>query len=117
MSGTNNELILSGSINGKLIKVAATSSPGTLIHTAVAGTTTFDNIYLYCHNNHTADVQLTIEWGGSTTDDQLIVGIPFREGKVLTIPGLPLQNSLIIRAFASVTNVVFISGLVNQRIN
>ncbi len=36
---TYSKVLLSGSTNGKQIKVAATATPGTTIHTAVTGTT------------------------------------------------------------------------------
>jgi len=47
---------LSGSTDGKPIKVVATATAGTTIHTAVAGTTagTFDEIWLYAYNGHSS---------------------------------------------------------------
>ncbi len=42
--------LLSGSTNGRLIKVVATATAGTLIHTAVTGTTNIDEIHLYAVN-------------------------------------------------------------------
>ena len=53
--------ILTGSTDGKLIKVVATSTAGTTIHTAEASNK--DEVHLYAYNNHTADVKLTIEFG------------------------------------------------------
>ena len=108
---------LSGSTDGKAIKVVATATPGTLIHTAVAGTTagTFDEIWLYAYNSHTADVVLTVEYGGATAPDNNIVQtIPYKQGIFLVVPGLILQNSLEVRAFAGTTNVITISGYVNS---
>lgn len=108
---------LSGSTDGTGIKVVATATAGTLIHTAVAGTTagTFDEVWLYAYNGHTADVVLTIEYGGATVPDQNIVQtIPYKQGIFLVVPGLILQNSLVVRAFASVANVIAISGYVNN---
>jgi len=108
---------LSGSTDGKPIKVVATATLGTTIHTAVAGTTagTFDEVWLYARNSHTADVLLTIEYGGVTDPDMLIeVTIPYDSGLVLVVPGLILQNSLVVTAFAATANVVTISGFVNS---
>ena len=107
---------LSGSTDGKPIKVVATATAGTTIHTAVAGTTagTFDEIWLYARNSHTADVLLTIEFGGVTDPDQLIeVTIPYDSGLVLVVPGLILQNEMVVGAFAATANVITISGFVN----
>lgn len=107
---------LSGSTDGKPIKVVATATLGTTIHTAVTGTTagTYDEIYLWAYNGHTADVVLTIEYGGATVPDQnIVVTIPFKSGLVQVVPGLILQNGLVVTAFAGTANVITLSGFVN----
>src|SRR5512139_1683053 len=65
---------LSGSTDGRGIKVVATASAGTTIHTAVAGTTagTFDEIWLYAYNSDSVARLLTIEFGGTTAPDDNI---------------------------------------------
>ena len=106
---------LSGSTNGRGIKVAATATPGTLIHTAVAGTTTMDEVWLYVYNSHTSAVALTIEFGGTTApDDNIKVSIPSQQGLLLVVPGLIIQNELAVRAFASTADVLVITGFVNR---
>lgn len=109
---------LSGAPTGNRgIKVVATATPGTTIHTAVTGTLagTYDEIWLWAYNGHTADVTLTMEMGGATVpDDNIVVDIPTKSGLYLIVPGLPLQNGLVVRAFASVANVIVISGYVNK---
>lgn len=107
---------LSGSTDGRGIKVAATATPGTAIHTAVAGTTagTFDEIWLYAYNSDSADRTLTIEFGGVTVpDDNIKMTIPFQQGAYLVIPGWILQNGTAVKAFASVANVIVVNGYVN----
>lgn len=107
---------LSGSTDGMPIKVVATATAGTTIHTAIAGTTagTFDEIWLYAYNGHTAAVTLTMEYGGATVPDQNIIStLASKSGLVLIIPGLILQNGLVVKAFASTANVVTLSGWVN----
>ena len=107
---------LSGSTDGAPVKVVATATAGTLIHTAVVGTTvgTFDEIWLFAQNNHTAPVTLTIEFGGPTAPDQnIIMTLASKSGLQLIVPGLILQNGLTVKAFASVANVVCISGFIN----
>lgn len=107
--------ILSNSTNGRAIKIVATATSGTLIHTAVSGTTDFDEVYLYANNIGSATIKLTIEWGGQTSPDDLIeVSIPGEAGLVLVVPGLVLQNGLAIRAFAETTAVINITGFVNR---
>jgi hypothetical protein len=108
---------LSGSTDGKPIKVVQTATAGTTIHTAVAGTTagTFDEIWLWAYNGHTANVVLTIEFGGATVPDQnIVVTIPFKEGLFPVVPGLILQNGMVVAAFASAANVLVLSGFVNS---
>ena len=107
--------LLSGCTNGKQVKVVATSTPGTLIHTAISGTTDYDEIWIYATNSHTADVALTLQWGGTVSpDDYIQITIPKKTGLFLIIPGLILQNELIIRAFAATANVISVSGWVNR---
>ena len=109
------KLKLSGSTDGKQIKIAATATPGTTIHTAVTGTTNFDEVWIYVTNNHTAAVVLTIEWGGNASPDDLIqMSIPAKTGLYLIIPGLVLNNGSIVKAFAGSANVLSISGWVNR---
>jgi hypothetical protein len=113
---TAKKRLLSGSTDGKAIKVVATATAGTTIHTAVAGTTagTYDEIWLWAYNGNTADVTLTLEFGGATVPDQNIkINIPFKSGLIPLVPGLILQNSMVIKAFAATANVITIIGFVN----
>jgi hypothetical protein len=63
---------LSGSTDGKAIKLTGNDSAGAVeVHTAVAGTTvgTFDEIWLYANNTSASAVKLTVEWGTATAAD------------------------------------------------
>lgn len=112
---TYTKRMLSASANGKQIKVAAIATPGTVIHQAVASITDKDEIWLYVTNNHTADLALTIEWGGvSVPDDLKQMTIPAKSGDYLIVPGHLLNNSLYVRAFAQTANLLCISGWVNR---
>lgn len=107
----------SGSTQGKPIKVVATATAGTTVHTTGTSATVIDRIFLYAFCSDTADRTLTIEFGGVTAPDQNIVAtIPFKSGLVLVVDGLPLLGSggagLTVGAFASVANVVTVSGYV-----
>lgn len=110
---------LSGSTDGKGIKVTGTNTASAVtIHTAVSGTTNLDEIYLFAQNND-ADGEtrtLTIEFGGTSDPDNLIIlPIPCRAGLVPICEGLLLQNSQVIKAFADEANDVQIYGSVNSR--
>lgn len=112
---TYTKLKLSGSTNGRQVKVVATSTPGTTIHTAVSGTADYDEIWLYAVNSSAYDLKLTIEWGGvSAPDDTIEVTIPSEAGLTFIIPGWVLQNSLVVKAFAATANVLMIGGFVNR---
>jgi hypothetical protein len=109
---------LSGSTNGRQIKIAATATPGTLIHTAVAGIIDMDEIWVYVTNNHTASLSLTLEWGGVTSPDDLIqMSIPSKTGLYLIVPGFILNNGLVVRAYAQTANLLCVSGWVNRVTN
>ena len=57
---TFSKQILSGSTDGKGIKVAATASSGTTIHTASSTATTLDEIWLYAQLNNPSSAALTV---------------------------------------------------------
>ena len=106
---------LSGSTSGLGILVVATATAGTLIHTATAGATNLDEIWIWAYNSHTSAVVLTIEFGGVTDPNNHIVKtIPVDDGLYLILPGIVLNGGLIVRAFASVASKIVISGYVNQ---
>ncbi len=110
---TFTKLKLSGSTDGKLIKVTQNATAGDVIHTAHA--TALDEIYLYACNTSTAAILLTIEWGGvASPDDHVQFSIPPESGLYLVIPGLILTNSLVVRAFAASANLITIGGFVNR---
>ena len=109
---------LSGSTDGRAIKVAATATPGTTIHTGSATATTYDEVWLYAINTDTTARKLTIEWGDTTAPDDLIeLTIAAESGLVLVAPGLLIKGNatpLVIRAFAATADVITIHGYVNQ---
>jgi hypothetical protein len=114
---TYSKVKLSGSTSGRPIKVVATATAGTTIH-ATLGTASTDEIYLYANNTDTVTRTLTIEFGGtSSPDDTIVVGIAAQSGIFLVIPGLILVDTgsaLTVRAFASVANIINITGYVNR---
>lgn len=106
---------LSASTKGRGIKIVATATPGTAVHATGNHATNIDRIRLYLQNNHTADVLATVEFGGVTSpDDLIIVNIPFKSGKVLVVDDLPLIDAgggaLTVAVFGSVANVLVAFG-------
>ena len=100
------------------IKVAATTTAGTAIHTGSATATTIDEVWLYAVNSSASSVKLTLEWGEATAPDGNIeFTVPAESGLYLITPGLLLQGNAtakVVKAFAATANVVVIHGFVNR---
>lgn len=107
---------LSGSTDGKGIKVTGTTSAADVtVHTATSGSGDIDLVTLWAVNQHTADVVLTIAWGAETDPDNLMsITIPFKAGPVAICDRLPIMNSLVVGAWAATANVVMIYGNVER---
>ena len=116
LSGTLSSTLLSASTDGRPIAVAATSSPGTTIHTATADVgSERDQIDIYASNIDSVSRTLTLQWGGTTTADQIgPITLAANSGDVLIVVNKPLQNNLIIKAYASAANIVNVTGNVRR---
>lgn len=115
---TFDKLTLSGSTDGRPILVAATATPGTTIHTASSTATVYDEVWLYATNNDGSSISLSIEFGGTTSPNDIIkLSVPAQSGLFLLVPGLVLKGNatpLVIKAFAATANKISISGWVNR---
>jgi hypothetical protein len=108
---------LSASDGGRGIKVAATATPGTLIHEALnsAAQNEWDEVWIRAINTSGSAVKLTLEWGGTTApDDQVEITIPGEDGFHEVVLGHVLQNGRQVRAFAATANVLVLHGFVNR---
>ena len=113
MATTFTKVVLSGSTSGKQIKIAATATAGTTIHTAHA--TALDEIWLWAVNSSTTAVKITVEWGEATAPDGNIeVTVPGESGYLMVVPGLVLTGSLVVKAFAGTANVLLVNGYCNR---
>jgi len=111
--------LLSGSTNGKAIKVVATASTGTTIHATGTSATIEDEIWLYAYNSSASAVVLTLQYGGTTAvDNDIKLTIPATSGLTLVVPGLILTGTgsaaNTVYAYAATANVVTINGYVNR---
>ncbi len=114
-------IILSGSSDGQMIPVAATATPGTLIHTAISSATvgagTVDEIHLWAVNVTGAAATLTIEWGGTSSTSDLLVAaysIAANSPPINIADGFVLQGGLVVRAFSGTANAINLVGYVNR---
>lgn len=107
--------VLSGSVAGKAILVAATATPGTLVHTGPTRDGFTHEVWLYASNADTVDRKLTIEWGDANTPLELTV--PAESGMALLLPGLLLgaaDTPLTVRAFCATASVVSLYGYIGE---
>jgi hypothetical protein len=116
---TFSKLKLSGSTDGKAIKVSATSSTGTTIHATGTSASILDEVWLYAYNSSASAVVLTVQFGGTTAvDNDIKLSVPATSGLTLVIPGLILSGTgsaaNTVYAYAATTNVITISGYVNR---
>lgn len=107
---------LSGSTNGRGIKVTGTSTAATVtVHTAINASGDLDLVTLYAVNAD-ADGEtrtLTVEWGGtSSPDDLIILPVPCKVGPVLVAWQMPIAGGLVIKAFADEADDVILFGSV-----
>lgn len=112
------KLVLSGSTDGRAVLVAATATPGTTIHTGSSTASTIDEVWMYVSNPDSLDHTVTIEWGGTTSPNDLIVTtVAAYTGLQVVAPGLLIKGNatpLVVRAFCDTANKVTIHGSVNR---
>jgi hypothetical protein len=110
--------ILSGSTDGSPIQISATSSPGTPLHTSGTSSAIIDEVWLYAVNNDTAIRGLVVEFGGTGSSYEIIVGIPAQSGLTVVIPGVGVRGdgstASSVAAYATVTDVINVVGFVNR---
>ncbi len=108
---------LSGSANGRPIPVAAVATPGTLIHTAVAGTSAFDELFMWASNVTNAAATLTVEFGGvGDPGDHLVkaYSIPANSLPIPIALGQRVQGGVAVRAFSGTGSALNITGYYNR---
>lgn len=114
---TFTRLVLSGSTNGLPIPVAATATLGTAIHTALAGTAGFDEIYLFASNVTGSAATLTLEWGSATDPGGHMVkalSVAANSAPVAIATGQSLNNAKVVTAFSGTASALNITGWVNR---
>lgn len=114
---TNDIKAFDASALGEPVLVASTGpsgTAGTLIHTVPAGKTV--RIELHAWNNSSSPVLLTLQLGTTLASKELSVWIPPKGSDPKPIVLFwPFKAGAEIRAFASVANMVCVTGPVNER--
>lgn len=108
--------LLSASTNGRQIYINGShSGSATTVHTAPAGTTSFDEVYLYATNIATGSVVMGVWWGGTTTpNDMSLIAIPNQAGRVLIADGKLIQSGSVISAWSTVSASILVDGFCNR---
>src|SRR3990167_5529640 len=107
--------VLSGSTDGRPIKVVATSSPGTTIHTASSILTEVDAIYLWAANTSGTAATLTLQMGGTPDPDDAhpkVYSLAANGIPTMIVAGAVLRNALILKAYSGTANTITITGYV-----
>lgn len=114
---TYSKVSLSGTVHGLPIPVVAVGAGGTLLHTAQATTTGWDEVYLWAANVDSVSRLLWIEWGGIVDPDNHLIhsySIPAHSAAIQVAMGQVLNNGLIVSAFADNASKINITGFVNR---
>lgn len=108
-------ILLSGSTNGRPVKIAATSSAGTTVHTATSALDEVDSIFLWLTNTDSSARTVTVQWGGTSDPDDSMAKtytIAANSAPTQIALGQTLNGGVVVKVFASVTNVVLATGYV-----
>jgi hypothetical protein len=92
----------SASTNFRGIKVTTTASPGDTVHAAQSGTTYSDFVTLTITNTDTVARPYRVQWGGTTSPDDSIVGVILPGSTKKICEKKAINNSLLVKV-ASVT--------------
>lgn len=114
---TYSRVLLGGSTNGKEIAVAGSSvTSTTTIHTAIAGTSSFDEVYLWATNVNSSAATLSITWGNTTTADHICssLSLPANSPPIPIVTGQVLNNGLLVGAYSGTVSVINLGGFVNR---
>lgn len=110
---TVSRIPLSGSTNGRGIKVAATSSPGTTVHTCSSTTNAGEGewVYLSIGNNDTVTRRAIIEMGGTTDiDDTHKIDIPPIGSGLVRLDPFWLRSTLVVKVYCATADVLTVFG-------
>jgi len=110
------KLPLSASVTGKNILLTTTASSVAIpLHTAPAGVTSIDEVWLYAYNEASASVVASVLWGGTSEPaDVSRHNVSSRVGRTLLIDGKVIQNGLTVSAYATTASVVVFDGYINR---
>ncbi len=112
-------MTLSAATAGGIIKVTATATPGTTIHTATSSDMAegCDEVYLWCGSTSTSTVNATLHIAqiAAEQDRTINVRVPAAyNGPIMVLAGHRVCDGVVITATASVADRVNLWGNVNR---
>lgn len=113
---TYSKHIISGSTAGAPIAISASAaSTANALHVCGTGTTTIDEVWIQMFNTATVDYLITVNLGGTTTNDQMYYTVPGRSGPYQILAGHCIHSAATIGAFGTAGNLaVKAIGYVNR---
>jgi hypothetical protein len=88
--------LLTYSPSGGPIKVLATGSPGTLIH---SGRSTSNKVWIFGSNTGSGSYNLVLEIGGTTPNDRIVITIPPTSPPLPILRGNYINSGVVIRGY------------------
>lgn len=106
---------LSGSVNGKQMKVTGDDTAGAIVvHTSVNAANKFDMIHLCAANPDTTAIKLYLEYGSNDPDDLKVYDIAAgEEGQIILCEYL-ISGGIVLKAYAKEANKLFLIGRVKE---
>lgn len=96
--------------NGMGVKIVATASTGTTVHTCQSGTDYFDEIWLWAVNRNAGTVGVVVQYGDTSTENSFGLAVPPNNAPIMVVPGWLLNNGKIVYAYATAANDVTVFG-------
>jgi hypothetical protein len=112
-------MTLSAATNGAPIRVGATATPGTTIHTATSADMPegCDEVYLWAGSTSTSNINLTLQISSGHVDHGQSINMqipPAYSGPIPILAGHRICDGVVITATASVAERINIWGNVNR---
>ena len=119
MAQTFTALTLSAATSGVPIKIAATATPGTTIHTATSADSPdgCDEVYLWAGSTSTSAINATLHIVGPTVNDSHTINfrVPAAyNGPIAILAGHRVLDGIVITATAATAERINIWGNVNR---
>ena len=105
----------SGSTNGLGVQLTTTdAASGVTVHTTSTDAAVMDELYVYAVNLATEVKRVYLMYGSTDAVDVLVNDIPSLSGLTFMIPGLPLENAKVLKAYAETANVIVVHGHIHR---